>query len=912
MYEQHFGLEKRPFSVKATGTEVFVGPQTAKTMAGFRKALTVQDAVVTVSGAAGTGKTTLVERALDAIGSKYKTIRVGRVQMNASDVLESLLIVLGVADRPSGTIQRFTALRKKLKELQDAETRVFIVVEDALRAGAETLAELEALTDADAGESDGASIVLMGDERLFDFMKQPALAQLQQRIRQRHRIKPLCVAELRGYLKHSLRMAGGDFDQIFNARSAELVHALSEGVPRVANTLVDAVLVAAATQGTTQITAEMIAAVASDEFGLSAEDFDFSTPPEADTASTAVEAEDSNESAPVEEATPAVAPTPASDTVAEPAPIAEVDEPAPIAEEASEPKSPALADGVSSPAAGTAAEPEPIANVAEEPELPTLSEEAAPASTAEASSPAVDTVAEPAQEPTEAPAETSDPVIVFAEDEQSDPNASADIPHLIQDTLPDLAILSQRYATLAESYEEEAREPTAEQVDEAIPELVPEPSAAPVDQEIPELTVEATTTDKTADAQEPDLSAAATPESIADPVAVAEPVPAATPGSTTDPNWQLTEEPEFQMVTEVVPALEEDSIQESHAGPEDMPKLQEDAGVDNIPELQVNAEVVTENAPATPPEIAAERPSEAEALPELELDQPSIAEPLPDSAAAEIPEWERDPTLAQLKPDLDALEQAMAFTHSEEPPVAEKTADIEPEKLAAEVADAEELPEIILDKAIETGIGDLDVEEPSDILPPVPEKKSDPELDRIAANIANAKSLEDIDDIMAETLFGSGISMIAEQVIANPPSEDSANDELKLESETPASPAPAATEKAAAVTEKKAAPAYSEITEEISIETESPGPNKGLDLSASMRLKTVRALNADLHPSLREPGNDAKATSGSVSDAPEPIEDQINTSITQTLKALKLPPETQVDEPDEEPKKGFLSRFRRS
>ena len=108
MYEQHFGLTKRPFGAKAIGAEVFVGPQTAKTMAGFRKALAVQDAVVTVSGSAGTGKTTLVERALDAIGSKYKTIRVGRMQMNPSDVLESLLIVRGGTDRPSGPIQEET------------------------------------------------------------------------------------------------------------------------------------------------------------------------------------------------------------------------------------------------------------------------------------------------------------------------------------------------------------------------------------------------------------------------------------------------------------------------------------------------------------------------------------------------------------------------------------------------------------------------------------------------------------------------------------------------------------------------------------------------------------------------------------------------------------------------------------
>ena len=87
-----------------------------------------------------------------------------------------------------------------------------------------------------------------------------------------------------------------------------------------------------------------------------------------------------------------------------------------------------------------------------------------------------------------------------------------------------------------------------------------------------------------------------------------------------------------------------------------------------------------------------------------------------------------------------------------------------------------------------------------------------------------------------------------------------------------------------------------------------------MDLSASQRLKTVRALNADLHPSLREPGNDVAANGspdGGVT--PESIEDQINTSITETLKALKVPPSVANEDNDEETgKSGFFSRFKRS
>ena len=49
MYEQHFGLNRRPFPARAAGNDVFVGPQTAKTMAALKQALASQDAVIAVA-----------------------------------------------------------------------------------------------------------------------------------------------------------------------------------------------------------------------------------------------------------------------------------------------------------------------------------------------------------------------------------------------------------------------------------------------------------------------------------------------------------------------------------------------------------------------------------------------------------------------------------------------------------------------------------------------------------------------------------------------------------------------------------------------------------------------------------------------------------------------------------------------
>ena len=93
------------------------------------------------------------------------------------------------------------------------------------------------------------------------------------------------------------------------------------------------------------------------------------------------------------------------------------------------------------------------------------------------------------------------------------------------------------------------------------------------------------------------------------------------------------------------------------------------------------------------------------------------------------------------------------------------------------------------------------------------------------------------------------------------------------------------------------------------------------NISATQRLRTVRALNGNFDP-VPEPSEsvvlytDNKISSPpAIGEQPESIEDQINTSMTQTLKALNVRPPPTIDiddDDDEESSGGFFSRFRRS
>ncbi len=771
MYEQHFGLKKRPFRAKTTGTDVFVGPQTAMTMAGIKKALVARDAIASVSGPVGSGKTTLVIKALDSMPGQQKLVRVGRMRLQNSDVLQLLLDELNVENQPSGTIQQFKLFRQRLKELEDGDTRLIIAVEDSPRLSVDMLAEIEALTAADSGVSEGANVILMGDEGLDGMLRDPRLSRLQQRIRQRLKTTPLCAAELRGYLRHCFRLAGGDFEQIFEPNAALLLHHLTGGIPRIANTVLESAMTAAADQGLDRVSSELLAQVGENEFGLSATGFEF---------------------------TPVAAPV---------APIVEPREAVP----------PAI---------------EPVVDAVIEPVLKAVTEPVA--------LPVVENLSNPT-------AKADEPVIVFA-----DVPEPADLPELIQDTLPDLQILAPEFAGA------EAVTPAAPQADDAKLEFeTPEPAfEAPVlEIEIPEAALEAPVLD--------------------------------------------VETPEAALEAPVL-------------------------------------DVETPEAAFEAPVLDVETPEPAFEVPVLDIETPAVASEAPIISAETIPAWDRDPTIAELRPDLEALEQAMAFTRTDDKdPQATRAA--EPSDSSPKPMDS--IPEITLDHAISQRIERTLIDEPGEVnLPQESESfqdetkpelptlniaankpgKSDTEIQKIAEELSRATSLEDVDDRMAETLFGDEFSLAASQFMKKTVLPEPANEDLETidkNAKTPsASDEPQVATAVSAVEDTVFA---NEMDVEVTLESGHQPSRGGMDLSASQRLKTVRALNADLHPSLREPEKPAtNHVPPAATEAPESIEDQINISMTQTLKALKIQPPVSghdaEDEDDQKGKSGFFSRFKRS
>ncbi|MBX3623136.1 MAG: ATP-dependent metallopeptidase FtsH/Yme1/Tma family protein, partial [Rhizobacter sp.] len=135
---------------------------------------------------------------------------------------------------------------------------VFFIVDEAQNLTSPALEELRLLSCIDTADRRIVSIVLTGQPNLDDLLDAPGLTQLRQRARLRQRLDALNEEETVEYLRHRLAIAGGDLEQIFESDAIRDVHRLTQGIPRLINTLCDTALTACMVENLPKVTLGVI------------------------------------------------------------------------------------------------------------------------------------------------------------------------------------------------------------------------------------------------------------------------------------------------------------------------------------------------------------------------------------------------------------------------------------------------------------------------------------------------------------------------------------------------------------------------------------------------------------------------------------------------------------------------------
>jgi general secretion pathway protein A len=244
MYERHFNLRERPFSLSPDPAYLYPSRGHQEALGYIRYGIEGHAGFVVLTGEIGSGKTTLLQTALRDLDQHTSVSRLVNTMLDARDLLEAILLDFGL-DPGHGRSKPYLLhdLGRFLVDQRAAGRFALLVVDEAQNLNPAALEELRMISNLETEKSKLIQILLVGQPSLRDLLEEPALEQLRQRVTVNYHLQPLDSAETAAYINHRLRQAALGTPLEFSRDVTHLIHRYSQGVPRKINVIADAVLV---------------------------------------------------------------------------------------------------------------------------------------------------------------------------------------------------------------------------------------------------------------------------------------------------------------------------------------------------------------------------------------------------------------------------------------------------------------------------------------------------------------------------------------------------------------------------------------------------------------------------------------------------------------------------------------------
>ncbi|HEY1207435.1 MAG: AAA family ATPase [Bryobacteraceae bacterium] len=243
MYLQSFGLRIPPFGMASDPAMLFLSPAHREALAGLCYGLLERKGFLLVLGQAGTGKTTLLTKAMQSLpAGRLRFATIYNPTLTPSEFLESVLLGFGIDEIPPSKPQRLLKLRDQLLDLHTDDQIAALVIDEAHKLSPELLEEVRLLGNLENRAQKMLQLVLAGQSDLATILNRDDLQQLKQRVAVRLTLRPLTRPEVTEYVRYRWVRAGGSRDLPFTPAALELVERFSHGIPRVVNAICDGAL----------------------------------------------------------------------------------------------------------------------------------------------------------------------------------------------------------------------------------------------------------------------------------------------------------------------------------------------------------------------------------------------------------------------------------------------------------------------------------------------------------------------------------------------------------------------------------------------------------------------------------------------------------------------------------------------
>jgi general secretion pathway protein A len=264
MYESYFHLRDQPFRLTPDPAYLFLGTKHREGFAHLLFAMRDGNGFVAVTGEVGTGKTTLVRALLHE--TRNENIAVSYIfnpVLSPVELLQTINAEFGLPARSTSKKQLTDTLNRFLIAQKADGGRAVVIVDEAQNLDREVLEQLRLLSNLETETEKLLQIILLGQPELRDVLDRADMRQLSQRVAIRWHLEPLDREETHKYVRHRLRVAGGDA-ALFEAKAIDVLHAHAAGIPRLINIIAHRALLVAFTNGRSVVGTDEVTAAAAE------------------------------------------------------------------------------------------------------------------------------------------------------------------------------------------------------------------------------------------------------------------------------------------------------------------------------------------------------------------------------------------------------------------------------------------------------------------------------------------------------------------------------------------------------------------------------------------------------------------------------------------------------------------------
>lgn len=263
MYEDFFGFSDQPFSVLPDPAFLYLSNRHRSALSALEYGLAGQAGFTVITGEVGCGKTTLLKKFLEEVDDESTVGLISNTHHSLGNFLQWIFLAFDLDFTEQSKVQLFKTFTDFVISEYAAGRRCVLIIDEAQNLTPDTLEELRMLSNINSGGDLLFQVVLTGQPELLGTLNRPDLRQFAQRITVSYKLEPLTGEETHAYIEHRLRAASGN-QQVFPPEARDAVYALSNGVPRLINSLCDMALVYAFGEGHSQVSSETVLTVARD------------------------------------------------------------------------------------------------------------------------------------------------------------------------------------------------------------------------------------------------------------------------------------------------------------------------------------------------------------------------------------------------------------------------------------------------------------------------------------------------------------------------------------------------------------------------------------------------------------------------------------------------------------------------